>query len=134
MLDVLLVDVVDRLQRRAGELELPARLQRDVGRAALQADQGLALEHVLPAIALEALHQGVDARLAVVGDRVERAGAEHELLVLGADAEPRRGLAALRQIGRQGLDSQRRVVDHGLPHALSQLKRGGPSPVRGSTG
>ena len=38
----LVADVVHGLQRRAGQLELAAGLQADVGPAALQADQGLA--------------------------------------------------------------------------------------------
>ncbi len=119
---------MDGLQGGAGEFELAAGLQADVGAAAVQADQGLALADLLPAEALHPLQQGEDAVGAVIGDGVVRAQAEWELLVLRADAELRGRLAAVREIGGHGLESQRRIVHDGLPHAFSQPLRGGPSP------
>ncbi len=129
MLDGLFVDVVDRLQRRAGELELAAGLQRDVRPAAVKADQGLAFAHVLPAEALHAFEHGEDAGVALIGHGLERSGPEGEFLVFRADAVRAGRLAPFGEVGRQGLHSQRRIFHDGLPHALSQLKRGGPSPV-----
>ncbi len=128
MLQRLLVDVVDGLQRRPGKLELAPRLQADVGAAPLQADQGLALAHVVPAEPLQPLHQGEDAVVALIGDRSVGVQAEREFLVLGADAEFRRRFAPGRQIAGHGLERQRRIVHDGLPHGFSQPLRGGPSP------
>ena len=85
------------LDRRAGKLELAARLERD--RAAAgdveQADDIAVLDDRLPAEqVLHAFEQRADAAAPVIGDRAVALDREHELLVLGADAELRLRLAA----------------------------------------
>jgi len=115
-------DVVDALQRRAGELELAAGLEADAGAAAGEPDQGLAagcglLEDFRPAEPLEAGEQGVDAGRALVGDGGVGGDAEDELLVLGADAEGRPGLTAPLEVGHQILEGEGAVVTEGFGHS-----------------
>ena len=81
---------MDGLDRRARQFELPAGLQRngaaagDVGKP----DDVLALHDRLPAEqVLHAFEQCMDRAPAVVGNRAMAIEREHELLVLGADAE-----------------------------------------------
>src|SRR5262249_52979011 len=84
--------------RRAGELELPARLERDRTAAGHveHADDVTVLEDRLPAKQmLHAIEQRADAAPALVGNRPVAFDREGELLVLGADAVLRLRLAAL---------------------------------------
>ena len=85
------------LHRRAGELELAARLQRN--RAAMgdveHADDVVALHDRVPAEqVVHALEQRADAARAGIGHRPVPLHGEGEFLVLGADAELRLRLAA----------------------------------------
>ena len=91
MLARLLVGLVQIGERRAGELELPARLEADD--AAFRAietperdDVALLLDAVPAEAAVDALEQRADATLAVIRDGRVAAPVEAELLVLGADA------------------------------------------------
>ena len=70
LVEVLLVLVrrlVQGLERRARQLELAARLERDAGLAAQQRDRVVALDHRLPAEARQAFEHGADAVRPVVG-------------------------------------------------------------------
>ncbi len=85
------------LDRRAGQFELAARLQRN--RAAAgdveQADDVVAFHDRLPAEQIvHAVEQRADAALARIGHRPMVVDGEGEFLVLGADAELRLRLAA----------------------------------------
>ena len=94
--------LVQGLQRRARQLELAARLQRDVAAGLLQRDRESLLEDGLPAEAGgQALQQGADAARALVGQPAQVLLGEAELLVLGADPPGGARLAALLQIGHQ---------------------------------
>ncbi len=79
-----------RVQGRAGELELSARLERN-GRPALpvvEADQLAGVLDPLPAErGVDPLEQRPDAPLARVGDRGEAVAEKEHLLVLRADPE-----------------------------------------------
>ena len=89
-----LVHVFDR---RAGQFELPARLQRNGAAAGdvEQADDVVALHDRLPAEqTMHAVEQRADAALARIGHRAVAFDGEGEFLVLGADAELRLRLAA----------------------------------------
>ena len=97
-------DLVHGLERRAGELELAAGLERHgaagLALGPLQRDDVLALQDRLPAEAGDQpLHQGAHAARALVGNGAQRVGVEQELLVLGADAPALRGLGAGRDPG-----------------------------------
>src|SRR5690606_35247495 len=78
--------LVDVLQRRAGQFELPCRLQRHRGATAQQRDGAPVLVDPVPAEARQRLQQRLDAALAVELRRAQVIEAESELLVLGADA------------------------------------------------
>src|SRR5690606_19487245 len=86
--------VVDRFQRRAGELELAAGLQRHAGAVLGEGDDVVALLDGRPAEALQPLEQRAYAARALVGQRPEVVERIAELLVLGADAPSLRWLAA----------------------------------------
>ena len=91
--------LVDVLQCRAGQFQLPGRLQRHRGAIADQGDgAGGVAVHALayrgPAEAHQAFEQGLDAAFAVEGRRTQVIQAEAELLVLGADAPVGLGLPA----------------------------------------
>ena len=87
-------------QRRAGEFDLAARLQRDVAAFLGQRDRLVAFEHRHPAAVFgQAFQEGADAALALVGQGLQVVPREGELLVLGADAPSVLRLAALFQIG-----------------------------------
>ena len=78
--------LMDGLQRRAGELELAARLERDRAAAGHvgKADDVRPVHDRLPAEQmLHADEQRADRAAAFVGDRLVRVGRERELLVLG---------------------------------------------------
>ncbi len=86
----LVAGLVHRFERRAGQFELAAGLQRD--RAAAgdvgETDDVLALHDRLPAEqVLHAVEQRADAARAGIGHRPMAVDGEGELLVLGADAE-----------------------------------------------
>ena len=90
---------MQRLQRRAAELELAAGLEADAAALLGERDRLAVLEHRLPAEpGGQALEQGPDAARAVVGQRPQVLAGEAELLVLGADPPGGARLAALRQI------------------------------------
>ena len=107
--------------RRAGELELAARLDRD--RAAFlrrQTDDVAGIEDRLPAgLATDAFQQRPDAAVARIGNRFAGLGVEGDLLVLGADRE---GFARLLA-GREPVDQfdargERCRIGHVARHAL----------------
>ena len=90
--------LMDRLDRRAGQLELPARLQRDrpapghVG----EADDVRPVHDRFPAEQmLHADEQCADRALPIIGHGIVPPGGEGELLVLGADPELRLRLRPL---------------------------------------
>ena len=88
--------LVHGLDRRAGQLELAARLERDRAAAGHveQADDVAVLDDRLPAEQmLHAFEQRADAAAAVIGNRAVALDREGEFLVLGADAELRLRLA-----------------------------------------
>ncbi len=76
---------VQVLDRAAGELELPARLQADGTAVAHQADDVVAVVDGLPALGHDPFEQRADALVLVIR-RGEIRAAEADLLVLGADA------------------------------------------------
>ena len=87
------------LERRAGELELAAGLERDAAGIAAERDDVAVLLDRLPAEALQAPEDRTDAVGPIIGQRPEVAAAEGELLVLGADAPFVARLAARFEIG-----------------------------------
>jgi hypothetical protein len=93
--------VVDGLQGRARELHLAARLQGHAGAVLGQRDDVVAFLDPCPAEPLQALQQGADAALALVGQRAEIVEGIAELLVLGADAPIVGRLAACLQVGNE---------------------------------
>ena len=79
------------VERRAGELELAAGLERhgaaSLALGPLQGDDVVALQDRHPAEpGDQAFHQRAHAARAVIGNGLQRVGVEQELLVLGADA------------------------------------------------
>ena len=96
--------LVDGLDRRAGKLELSARLERDRPAAGhvREADDVRPVHDRLPAEQmLHADQQRMDRALALIGHRIVAVGREGEFLVLGADAELRFRLRALFEPGDQ---------------------------------
>ncbi len=90
-------DLVDRRQRRAGKLELAARLERNRGAAdrVEQADELAVVLDSLPAQAFaHALQQRANPARAFVGDRRQVRLVEGDFLVFDADAKRVGGLAA----------------------------------------
>ena len=84
--------LVHGLDRRTGQFELPAGLQRDGAAAGDvgQSDDVVALHDRLPAEhVLHAFEQRMDRAPPMVGHRAMAIEREHELLVLGTDAEIR---------------------------------------------
>ena len=113
--------LVHGLDRRAGQFELPARLERN--RAAAgdveQADDVVALHDRLPAEqVLHAVEQRADAARPGIGHRPVVVDGEGEFLVLGADAELRLRLAARFEPGDEFVARlDRRHVDLVTSHA-----------------
>src|SRR5665811_673019 len=104
MLAEFLLRLVNRLQRRAGEFELAARLQADRAAdgaiGAGQRDDVAVLADGVPAIAIVVgFEQRLDAAVAPIGHRRVVLDVETELLVLGADAPFVFGLRPGLQIG-----------------------------------
>ena len=91
--------LVQRSERRAGELELTAGLERDRAAVALESDELPGVGERLPAVlALDRREQRVDAALALVGNGPQRLRVQAELLVLGADPPVRaRGVSPSRK-------------------------------------
>jgi HflK protein len=90
--------LVQVFQRRAGQLELAAGLQRDIAHPlAFQPDQIAALLDGLPAETLHAFEDRANAVLAVIGDGRMVLQAEGKFFVLGADAPVRFRLVAALQ-------------------------------------
>ena len=112
--------------RRTGELELSARLERDRAAAGHveHADDVAVLQDRLPAEQmLHAVEQRTDAAPALVGDRPVTFDGEWKLLVLGADAELRLRLHALGEPRDQGVAGfDRRHVDLITSHEQSRLR------------
>src|SRR5262249_24563727 len=78
------------LKRRAGKLELAARLQRDRRHVLLQRDDVLFLVNALPAVLVgQTIEQRANALLALIRDGLQALAVEGKLLVLGADAPSR---------------------------------------------
>ena len=97
-------DFVNRCERRSGELELAARLERNRALADLviEPDQaGMVVDRRPAEARLHALQQGLDAAAPFVGHRRRPGLIEHDLLVLGADAKLLGRLAALLKPARQ---------------------------------
>src|SRR5262249_40632993 len=119
--------LVNGLDRRARELELAARLERDRPAAGdvAEPDDVLPLHDRLPAEEVaHAVEQRADAARAVVGHRLVTGEREGEFVVLGADAEPLPRLVARlepRDKLVSGLD--RRHVDLVTGHAVSVGER-----------
>ena len=88
------------LDRRAGQFELPAGLERNGAAAGdvEQADDVAVLDDRFPAEQmLHAFEQRADAAAAVIGNRPASLDRERKFFVLGADAELRLRLHALRE-------------------------------------
>jgi hypothetical protein len=121
----LVAGLVNRAKRRAGELHLAARLERDGRALLLEGDGVLALEDALPVVGLgDSLEQGADAALPLEGHRAPIALVEADLLVLGADPPALGRLLPAPEKGDQvlyGLDRgvavvrRTRVRAHGAP-------------------
>jgi hypothetical protein len=118
------------LDGRSRELELPARFERNRTAAGdvEQADDVAVLEDGLPPEqVLHAFEQRANAAAAVVRNGVIALHHEHELLVLGADAELRLGFAARFEPRNKFLARlDRRHVDLVAGHAGVPTK--GPRP------
>ena len=96
------------MQRRAGELELAAGLERDRPSALFveKADEMAAVLDPLPAEAgVHALEQRADPPLPLVRDRRAGRPVEQDLLVLGANAQRRVMLASGFEPGRERVAS-----------------------------
>src|SRR5262245_8478370 len=92
--------LMQRLQRRAGKLELAARLQRD--RAAAgdigEAENGIALQDRLPAEKMtHSFEERANALRALIGNRPMTGEGKRQFLVFGADAKIRFRLAAVSE-------------------------------------
>ena len=89
--------LMEIVERRARQLELAARLERDRRLAARKPDEIVAVIDRLPAEPPQPFEQAADAALAaVIGDRPQILAPEDEFLVLGADAP------ALARLGARG--------------------------------
>ena len=131
MLVHLVAGLVDGPERRAGELELAARLEADVGAVLLQPDQLARLLDRRPAEAVaQPREHGVDRAVALVGQRQVVGEAVAELLVLGADAPVGRRLAARRRDTRRaGRGSRSRPPpDWGIDMEVSLPPRASRQP------
>ena len=104
----LVTGLVQCLQRCTGQLELPARLQRDGTAALRQRDDILAFVNGLPAeLVDQPVQDGANAVLTEIGQPLVIAEAEREFLVLRADAP----VGARRAAGFQILDELRLAGD-----------------------
>ena len=122
-----LAGLMHGLERRAGQFELPARLERDRAAAGHvgEPDDVLALHDRLPAEqVLHAVEQRADAARPAVGHRRVAVHREGELLVLGADAELLLRLAArLKPRDQFVARIDRRHVDLVASHAGFRRKK-----------
>jgi len=118
--------LMDGLERRAGQFELPARLQAQrgavLGPRSHKADDVVAFANRLPAEALHAFQQLADSWLAVIGQRLVGLEVVDEFLVLGADAPLVAGTAAFRQVTHK--------VIAALDPAAGGLRNGHEAPSR----
>src|SRR5690606_19504108 len=132
MLVHLVTGLVDRLQRRAGKLQLPTRFQAHVGAVLREPDDVALLQHRLPAVALrQPVKHGLDRPRAVVGQGFQAVLAVAEFLVLGPDAPVRLRLAARREIGREVLEPFDRAAallwnGHGSPRSVYRFRSDRP--------
>ena len=114
---------MDGLERRAGQFELPARLQRNRAAAGdiIKTDDVALLHDRLPAEQeFHAFEQRTDAARAFVGHRIVTFERERRLLVLGADAEIRFRLHARFEPGDEFVARlQRRHIDLVTRHEMS---------------
>jgi hypothetical protein len=122
----LLADLVHGVQGRAGEFELSAGLEADIGPAAAEGDQGLAAVRAvfvdaLPAESHQPLQHRLDAVRAVIGDGLVAAQMEAELFVFGADTPFAGRLGADGEIVRQVVQRQRTIVTHSVGHQKASL-------------
>jgi hypothetical protein len=107
--------LVEVLERRARQFELPGRLQADVPVLARQRDDLAAFLDRPPAIFGQRREQVADTAGLVVGGRAMIVAAVDELLVLGPDPPRRLGLLAARERGEQVLAAlDRRVHARGF--------------------
>src|SRR5258708_29401364 len=139
MLAGFLADVMHGGERRAGQFELSARFQADIGVAARQPDQGLAafivvFENRGPAKPHQAFHQGADTGVASVLDRLKTAQSEDEFFVLRADAKRGRILAARRKPGGEIVKSERAILAHAVGHSVSPAEAPVPGPASRASG
>ena len=95
----------------AGQFDLTAGLERHRLAVEGKPDDVAALEHRLPAEALQSLQHGADAGRAVIGQRPQVAEPVSEFFVLGADAPCVGGLAASLNV----LDEGALRFDRGRP-------------------
>jgi hypothetical protein len=110
--------LVQGLDRRAGQLDLAARLEGDAGAPALEGNRPALLPHHLPAeLSSQALQQRPDTALALVRQWPQVIVGIAELLVLGADPPLGLGLAP----GREVLDQLTAIGDR---RALLLRRRG----------
>ena len=116
--------LVHGLDRRAGQFELPAGLQRDRAAAGdvVEADDVALLHDRLPAEQkLHAFEQRADAARAFIGHGLMAIQRERRLLVLGADAEIGRRLHA-------GLDPRDEFVARMQRRHIDLVTRHGNNP------
>ena len=115
------------LDRRAGQLELPAGLERDRAAAGHvgEPDDVVALHDRLPAEQmLHAIEQRADAARPAIGHGPMAIHGEDEFLVLGADAEFRLRLAArLKPRDQLVARTDRRHVDLVAGHSGFRRKK-----------
>ena len=106
MLADLLAGLENRLQRRAGKLELPARLKRDraaqrAGRVFERDDMLQVVDRAPSRLFRHAFEQRADACRSLVRHGPQALAIERKFLVLRADAPLRLGLLALLDIGHK---------------------------------
>src|SRR5581483_11502111 len=83
----LITGLVQGFERRAAQLELPARFERDRAmRVVRERDDVTLFENRLPAVTGHAAQQRADAVRPFIGRAFQVGAAEHEFFVLGADA------------------------------------------------
>ena len=136
MLAGLVADVVHILQRRAGQFELPARLQRDRRRHPLvvlpfQGDDIAGLLDGAPAEPLQPRQHRQDAGVALIGRAAQGRAVEAEFLVLRPDAPLRLRLGTLRHGADQVVPGKRRSVGHAFSPVVAARWEENPSRSRG---
>ena len=97
----LVARLVNIFERRAGQLQLSARLQRDIAVARRQRD-GVAVFHDrLPAETLKTFEKLADTPGSLIGDGLKRIQLEDEFFVFGSDPPVLGRLAAFFEVFRE---------------------------------